>query len=65
MLRGVPTSPGDPGPGEPRDVPWDQFFGLKNFLLPKKYDVILCTFAIYLAKIRVYLVIWAFLLLIE
>ena len=47
----------DTGPRYPMGVPWDQFFCLQNFLLSWKYDVILCTFAIYYAKIRVYLVI--------
>ena len=55
----------DTGPRYPRGVPWDQFFGLKIFILSWKYDVILCIFAIYYAKIRVYLVVRVSLMLIE
>ena len=53
------------GPTDPRGVTRDQNFGLKNFLISQKYDVILCIFAIYYAKIRVYLVVRVSLMLIE
>ena len=35
---------------DPRGVPWDQIFGLKNFLISSSNDVILCIFAVCLAK---------------
>ena len=40
----------DRGPIDPRDVPWDQNFGHKIFLISLPNDVILCIFAVCLAK---------------
>ena len=40
----------DRGPIDPRGVPWDQNFGLKNFLISPKNDVILCIFEVCFAK---------------
>ena len=41
---GNPRGPSfqDRGPRDPKWVPWDQNFGLKNFLMPSSNDVILC-----------------------
>ena len=44
------TSPGDRGPSDPRDVPWDQNFWLKNFLISSSNDVILCVLSICYTK---------------
>ena len=40
----------DPGPMDPRSVPWDQNFWLKNFLISSSNDVILCILGICYAK---------------
>ena len=40
----------DRRPIDPRGVPWDQNFGLKNFLISLSYDVILCIFEVCFAK---------------
>ena len=37
-------------PSDPKGVPWDQNFGLKNFLISSSDDVILCILWICFAK---------------
>ena len=44
------TSPWDRGPSDPRDVPWDQNFWLKNFLKSSSNDVILFVLSICYTK---------------
>ena len=46
------TSPWDPGPRYPREIPWDQNFCVKIFLLSFSNDVILCIFGFMWAKLE-------------
>ena len=43
--------PLDRGPGDPRDIPWDQNFWLENFLIWSSNDVILCVLGFCFARI--------------
>ena len=38
------------GPIDPKEVPWDQNFSLKNFFISSSKDVILCDLGIWFAK---------------
>ena len=42
-----PRSAWDPGPGDPRNVPWDQNFLVKFFLISYEQHVILCILCIW------------------
>ena len=53
----ISMSPWDRGPSDPRDVPWDQNFCLKNFLIWSCNDLILWDFLVYWPEMGLYLVI--------